>query len=95
MTLLATSPILTLHSGIALSNPMEFWAIVGSLQCLSFTRPDIAFVVNKLYQFMHQPKIEHWAAIKCLIQYLYEALDHGLLLHQESLISLHAFSDVD
>ncbi|KAH0725591.1 hypothetical protein KY284_001456 [Solanum tuberosum] len=38
--------------------------IIGKLPYLSFTRPDIAFVVNKLSQAMHQPFMSHWVALK-------------------------------
>ncbi|RVW26307.1 Retrovirus-related Pol polyprotein from transposon RE1 [Vitis vinifera] len=54
-TPLATSPILTLQSGTPLSDPTEYRTVVGSLQYLSLTRPDIAYTMNKLSQFMHQP----------------------------------------
>jgi len=29
--------------------------IIGALQYFTFTRPDICFVVNRVYQFMHAP----------------------------------------
>ncbi|RVW92402.1 Retrovirus-related Pol polyprotein from transposon RE1 [Vitis vinifera] len=62
-TPLATSPILTLQSGTPLSDPTEYRTVVGSLQYLSLTRPDIAYTVNKLSQFMHQPTSDHWNAV--------------------------------
>lgn len=46
---------LTLNGGTKLDNPTEYRSIVGSLQYLAFTRPDIAFAVNRLSQFMHSP----------------------------------------
>ncbi|KAJ0833725.1 putative RNA-directed DNA polymerase [Helianthus annuus] len=33
--------------------------LVGSLQYLAFTRPDISFAINKLSQFMHNPRQAH------------------------------------
>lgn len=47
-TPLATSPKLTLTSGHALDNPKEYRMVIGSLQYLAFTRPDIAYSVNRL-----------------------------------------------
>ncbi|KAH0730403.1 hypothetical protein KY289_001591 [Solanum tuberosum] len=38
--------------------------IIGKLPYLSFTHPDIAFVVNKLSQAMHQPFMPQWVALK-------------------------------
>lgn len=80
LTPLATSPTLTLRSGSPLSNPTECRAVVGSLQYLSITRPDIAYTVNKLCQFMHQPTADHWSAVKRLLRYLCGTLDHGISL---------------
>lgn len=89
------SSSLTLHSGTALSNPTEFRAVLGSLQYLLLTRPDIAFAVNKLSQFMHRPTSEHWALVKRLLRYLCGTIDDGLQLFKNSPLTLHAFSDAD
>ncbi|RVW53564.1 Retrovirus-related Pol polyprotein from transposon RE2 [Vitis vinifera] len=94
-TPLATSPILTLQSGTPLSDPTEYRTVVGSLQYLSLTRPDIAYTVNKLSQFMHQPTSDHWNAVKRLLRYLCGTLDHGITLRRTSPLALHAFSDSD
>ena len=56
---LASSPKLTLHSGTTLSDPREYRRVVGSLQYLALTRPDISYAVNCLSQFMHQPTTDH------------------------------------
>lgn len=45
-TPLTTSTILSLHDGSATTNGDKFRKIVGSLQCLTITRPYISFVVN-------------------------------------------------
>ena len=58
-TPMATSPKLTLHSGTRLSDATEYRGVVGSLQYLAFTRPDISFAVNRLSQYMHAPTSEH------------------------------------
>ena len=50
---LPTSPPLSLHSGTLLSDPSTYLTVVGSLQYLSLTRPDISYAVNRLSQFMH------------------------------------------
>ena len=41
------------------SDPTRFRQIVGALQYLTFTRPDICFVVNIVCQFMHAPTDSH------------------------------------
>lgn len=63
-TPLVTDGNLTLHSGTTLTDYTEYRTIVGSLQYLCLTSLDIAYVVNKLSQFMHRPTFEHWNAAK-------------------------------
>ncbi|KAJ0094812.1 hypothetical protein Patl1_15705 [Pistacia atlantica] len=68
-TPLSTNSSLSLHSSTSLSDPSNIRAIVGSLQYLLLTHLDIAFVVNKLSQYMHKPNTEHWALVKHLLRY--------------------------
>ncbi|KAE8671053.1 filamin A-interacting protein 1-like [Hibiscus syriacus] len=94
-TPLATSTTLTLQSRTPLSDPTEYRTIVGSLQYLSLTRPNVAYTVNKLSQFMHQPTSDHWNAVKRLLRYLCGTLKHDITLRHTSPLALHAFSDID
>jgi ribosomal protein L5 len=54
-TPMASSTNLSAYEGEPFSNHTLFRSTVGALQYLSITRPDIAFSVNKLSQFMHKP----------------------------------------
>jgi len=56
---MATSYKLSKIIGKSLSDPFVYRSTVGTLQYLSFTRPDIAFSVNKFAQFMQAPTDEH------------------------------------
>ncbi|KAE8673490.1 hypothetical protein F3Y22_tig00111783pilonHSYRG00499 [Hibiscus syriacus] len=94
-TPLVTNRNLTFHLGTALTDCTEYRTIVGSLQYLFLTSPDIAYAVNKLSQFMHRPTSEHWNTTKRLLRYLCGTLTHGLFIHMENPLSLHAFSDAD
>uniref|UniRef100_A0A1J3HVA2 Retrovirus-related Pol polyprotein from transposon TNT 1-94 n=2 Tax=Noccaea caerulescens TaxID=107243 RepID=A0A1J3HVA2_NOCCA len=94
-TPMAVSPHLSLSSGVLLSDPKEYRTVVGSLQYLSFTRPDIAYCVNRLSQFMHRPTNLHWQAVKRLLRYLAGTTSHGIYLRPNSPLSLHAYSDAD
>lgn len=94
-TPLPTTPKLTLNSGTVLDSPREFRMVVGSLQYLSFTRPDIAYAINRLSQFMHRPTDEHWKAAKRILRYLSGTLSHGIYIRQHSPYTLHAYSDAD
>ena len=94
-TPLATSGNLILHLGTTLTNCIEYRTVVGSLQYLCLTRPNLSYVVNKLSQFMHHLTSEHWNVAKRVLRYLCGTLTHGLFLHKENTVSLHAFSDGD
>lgn len=94
-TPMATSPKLTLHSGSSLTDPTEYRRIVGSLQYLAFTRPDLSYTVIKLSQYMHSPTSDHWNAVKRALRYLAGTVDYGICLRRGNSVSLHAFSDVD
>jgi len=49
----------------------RYAALIGSLMYLAIgTRPDIAFAVNKLEQFMQNPRPIHWTAVKRVFRYL-------------------------
>nr|BAM42649.1 Polyprotein [Arabidopsis thaliana] len=94
-TPMATSPKLTLHSGTKLPDPTEYRGIVGSLQYLAFTRPDLSYAVNRLSQYMHMPTDDNWNALKRVLRYLAGTPDHGIFLKKGNTLSLHAYSDAD
>ncbi|KAG7543114.1 Reverse transcriptase RNA-dependent DNA polymerase [Arabidopsis thaliana x Arabidopsis arenosa] len=96
-TLMADHPTLTatVASGVLLNDPTKYRSIVGSLQYLLFTRPDIAFAVNKLSQFTHQLREEHWLATKRVLRYLSGTKKIGLFFSGNSPLSVHSFSDAD
>ena len=67
-SLMVPTDRLQLTSGTALSDGSEYIMVVGSLQYLHFTRPDISFAVNKLSQFMHRPTDLHWQTAKRVLR---------------------------
>ncbi|OIT37864.1 putative mitochondrial protein [Nicotiana attenuata] len=84
-----------LDNGSPLNDPKEYQNIVGSLQYLLLTRPDVAFIVNKLSQFTSSPTTAHWALVKRVLRYLAGTSDLGIYLRKSSPINLHAFSNSD
>ncbi|XP_021663816.2 uncharacterized mitochondrial protein AtMg00810-like [Hevea brasiliensis] len=69
--------------------------IVGALQYLNITRPDIAFSVHKASQYVHSPKMQHWVTVKRILHYLKSTQWYGLLLTPSSNLDIHAYSDAD
>ncbi|XP_058747018.1 secreted RxLR effector protein 161-like [Vicia villosa] len=71
---------LTKTGSPALSDPFMYRSVVGALQYATITRPDIAFSVNKVCQFMSHPLETHWVAVKRILRYLKGTQSHGLHL---------------
>lgn len=94
-TLMVVATYLSSSIGQPLDDPMLYCNIVGSLQYLMFTRPDIAFVVNKPSQFMHRPTMDHWQGVKQVLRYLSGSRSLCISLSREIPLVLHAFFDAD
>ncbi|XP_074362603.1 uncharacterized protein LOC141702915 [Apium graveolens] len=73
----------------------KYRKILGKLQYLSFTRPDLSFAVSKLSQFMHHPQKAHWQAIKRVLRYLQATHTYGLYIGRHHNSSLTVYSDSD
>ncbi|KAI5348844.1 hypothetical protein L3X38_001731 [Prunus dulcis] len=76
------------------SHPAQYRSIVGALQYLTFTRPDIAFSVNQACQFKHNPMESHVVAVKRILRYLKGTIDFGIHF-QPGLLNLQVYSDAD
>ena len=50
----------SIHDETPLENGTTYRSVVRALQYCTLTRPDIFFIVNKVYQFMHSPSDIHW-----------------------------------
>ncbi|KAJ0532239.1 putative RNA-directed DNA polymerase [Helianthus annuus] len=86
---------LTLGDSSPYDKSVQYRQMVGALQYVTLSRPDLAFAVNKVCQFMYSPTVNHWSAVKRILRYLQGTIDLGLLLRHDSASSLHAFSDAD
>lgn len=60
---------LSRHDGVRLSaeDTTKYHSVVGALQYLLLTKPDIAFSVNKVCQFLAPPTEDHWVAVKRIL----------------------------
>jgi hypothetical protein len=96
-TPLSTSEKLSLHEGSLLgsNDASQYRNIVGALQYLTLTRPDIAFSVNKACQFLHAPTTVHWAAVKRILRYVKQCVQLGLKIQRSTSMLVSAFSDAD
>lgn len=88
---------LSAYEGTALSaeDATRFRSIVGALQYLTLTRPDIAFAVNKVCQFLHKPTTIHWKAVKRILRYIRFTVALGLRIIRSRSSLVSGFSDAD
>ncbi|KAH0665302.1 hypothetical protein KY290_027573 [Solanum tuberosum] len=73
----------------------KYQQLIGMLQYLSLTRPDIAFTINKLAQFMHCPNQYHWKEVKRLFKYFNRIFSYGIQVPKEQDSRLVAYSGSD
>ncbi|KAL1345376.1 hypothetical protein AAHE18_08G113100 [Arachis hypogaea] len=81
--------------GTTFDKPFLYRSIVGGLQYATITRPDIAFSVNKVSQFMHAPLEQHWKAVKRILRYLAGTIEFGLEIPRSSDFRILTFCDSD
>lgn len=81
--------------GKPLLNPILYRQIVGALQYLTHTRPDIAFIVNKLSQFIQVSTDQHLKAVKRVLRYLKGTSEVGLHIKPCEKLTITSFSDAD
>ncbi|XP_062114749.1 uncharacterized mitochondrial protein AtMg00810-like [Humulus lupulus] len=94
-TPMITGKTLSKTDGTMLSNPTMYRSAIGALQYLCHTRPDIAFAVNKLSQFLQTPTTSHWSGVKRVLRYLKGTLHYGLHISYCERLNLVGYSDAD
>ncbi|KAK2981980.1 hypothetical protein RJ640_007572 [Escallonia rubra] len=76
-------------------DPTHYQSIIGALQYLMFTRPDLSYSVNFVCQFMQAPTVGHYQVVKRILRYVGGTLDYGMKVLRQSSLELNAFSDAD
>ena len=75
------------------TNPTQYRSLVGKLNFLTHTRPDLSFSVQALSQHMQQPTESHFKALYHTLNYVASTSGQGILLYGNDTLKLHAFSD--
>lgn len=83
----STSPLL--------ENVEQYRRLVGRLIYLAFTRPDLAYSVHILSQFLNAPRLDHWNAAIRVVRYLKGCPGQGILLRSDCDQSLTGWCDSD
>ncbi|GJZ55814.1 ribonuclease H-like domain-containing protein [Tanacetum coccineum] len=82
-------------TGDVVSDPTLYRSLAGSLQYLTFTRPNISYAVHQVCLHMHDPREPHLSALKRILHYVCGTLDYGLQLFSSSTTDLVAYLDAD
>ncbi|XP_070029604.1 uncharacterized protein [Nicotiana sylvestris] len=80
---------------ILLEDKGIYQRLIGRLLYLTMARPDIAFVVHLLSQYMHAPKLSHMEAAKRVVRYVKSTPGLGLFMPTGSCNQLVAYYDSD
>ncbi|XP_062088777.1 secreted RxLR effector protein 161-like [Humulus lupulus] len=94
-TRMASGEKLYLQDGDPMEDPLLYRSVVGALQYVTVTRPEIPYVVNRVSQFMQTPLDTHWKVVKKVLRYLKGTLDYGLTFYNSPQLRLTSFSDAD
>lgn len=86
---------LSKNDGTLLREATHYRSLIGKLNFLTHTRPDLSYAVQTLSQFMQEPTTEHLKALHHVLAYVHQTKGQGILLQALPNLTLHAFSDSD
>ncbi|CAL8134074.1 unnamed protein product [Prunus armeniaca] len=77
------------------TNKEIYQRLVGRLIYLSHTRPDIAYAMSVVSQFMHSPSEDHMNAVLRILRYLKSAPGKGLMFSKHGNLNIDGYSDAN
>lgn len=83
------------NSHTLLTDPSKYRRLIGRLIYLTFTRPDLSYIIRILSQFMQKPLEEHWLAALRVVRYLKGTSDQGIMLQSKCNMQINAYCDAD
>lgn len=63
--------------GTTFSDTTLYRSLVGELQYLTITRPDLSYAVNSVSQFLQSPTDDHFRAVKRIMRYVKGTMEYG------------------
>nr|XP_020180178.1 uncharacterized mitochondrial protein AtMg00810-like [Aegilops tauschii subsp. strangulata] len=81
--------------GSPASDAPFYRSIVGALQYLTLTRPDLQYAVQWVCLHMHAPRDSHWTLVKRILRYIRGTMALGLTLTASTSLEMVAYSDAD
>ncbi|XP_019173410.1 PREDICTED: uncharacterized protein LOC109168985 [Ipomoea nil] len=81
--------------GESLPDREQYRRLIGKLNYLTITRPDISNAVSVLSQFLETPCDFHWDAAVCVLSYIKRAPGQGLLYGDRGHSQVVGYCDAD
>ena len=78
-----------------LRDPGRYRRLVGKLNYLTITRPDISFPVGVVSQFLQSPCDSHWDAVVRILRYIKGTQGQGVLYENRGHTQVVGYSDAD
>lgn len=94
-TPIAANHGLMIEQGAKSTNKEQYQRLVGKLIYLAHTRPDIAYVVGVISQFMHQPQKHHMEAAMRVVRYLKGSVGRGIVFKRHGNLNIDVYTDAD
>lgn len=96
----ADTPIVQNHKLAKCSNHVpankeRYQQLVGKLIYLAHTRPDIAYAVSVVSQFMHRPNKDHMDAVIRIMRYLKSSPGKGIMFSKNNHLRIDGYTDAD
>ncbi|XP_021996059.1 uncharacterized mitochondrial protein AtMg00810-like [Helianthus annuus] len=79
----------------AFHDPTLYRSLVGALQYLTITRPDLSYAVNQASQHLQSPTQSHFQSVKRILRYVKGTIHFGLHFSKPVTTTLLGYSDAD
>ena len=77
------------------TNKERYQRLVGRLMYLAHTRPDLAYSLSVISQYMHSSSEEHMKAVFRILQYLKSSPGKGIMFTKTSHLTVEGYTDAD
>ena len=81
--------------GESLGDPGRYRRLVGKLNYLTITQPNISFLVSVVSQFLQSPCDNHWDAVIRILRYIKSTPGQGVLYENKGHTQVVGYTDVD
>ena len=81
--------------GESLGDPRRYRRLVGKLNYLIITRPNISFPISVVSQFLQSPCNSHWDVVIRILRYIKSTPDQGVLYKNRGHTQVVGYTDAD